>query len=87
MPEEQKIESIRAESRRREESIWNEINSIRHTIYGNGDNGMHTDIALIKKDLESIIRNEKSRKTKEWTLIVGVLGLIIEQIFTRFMSG
>ncbi len=71
--------------RRAEESIWNELNSIRHTVYGNGADGITVKLAFIQKDIESLIKDINNivtdtdkRSKREWTIILMLLGLLFD---------
>jgi len=79
-------EKLREEVRRGEESIWNEVNSIRNTLYGNGTTGIVTNIALTQSAIENIKKEMEKRAKREWAIIMLLVGLVISE-FANQIAG
>lgn len=77
--------------RRAEESLWTEINKnaelkskeidrLEHTIYGNGQDGLITDVRVLKTMVDLIQQNEEKRTRREWAIIVAVFAMVAESM-------
>jgi hypothetical protein len=66
--------------RRSEESIWAEINNLRHTVYGNGKDGLSARLAVIEQRLVTMDHYDKARNRKEWAIIMMLIGLVAEHL-------
>ncbi len=95
MPDEKDSDFWFKEFRDSEKALWTKIGKMEETLYGNGQEGMRSSMLLIKNDVENILkdlkndrdevrRKERTRSTREWSIVMVVLGLIAEQIFFYF---
>jgi len=79
----ERIHMVRDEHRRGEEAIWSEINSVRHTLYGNGEHGLNTRIAVMGTKLDALAESERARRLREWAVVGSILMLVLKDFLVH----
>lgn len=62
------------------------VNKLIETVYGNGHQGLTTRTAIIEDAVLGIKRDQEKRSVREWSIVAGVVGLLLERVISKLLG-